>query len=494
MLDSAKEIRSLSIESVKHNIEWIASNLILEIRKETLKEDISSHLYYYKSCSAHKMYELSLAAIEFIEVGKLSAAANLIRATQETAAALHYVASTMFESLNIGNTTSIWACLEKLAVRAEEFRGFTPNSKTPEFNNSVEILKEILEEADLEEAHKLLSEVVHPNALGTTVFYTCIDNKTSLAHLGYKNFIKEEHDHQNGLRDICIISLKEALACFRASFINIQNYRGELDKHPPHNQKVPLSPWVEPNLFPFENNILSLSQEKPFLEFIRRFIKYLNATLVKELNLEIFKSGIPSRLLHYKSVMTHRIHELSVLALEKIEENKIIVAMCLIRTTMETASALKYIRKKMDNSLKEKDISILNKALNRAAYGVKNSLESFSNTEFLKSQHVNDFLRTQNKKFRMDHSFLCEFIHPTPIGITRFYTCLKHSNSSHLLNCSNCKQSNDNRSILRSWSKSLCIKALGNSLACFIEEEKIVHQNMMRLVEVCIQAVNRDQP
>jgi hypothetical protein len=138
MLDSAKEIRSLSIE-------WITSNLILEISKESLKEDISSHLYYYKSCSAHKMYELSLAAIAFVEVGKTIAAANLIRAAQETAAALHYVAWTMFESLNIENTTSIRTFLEKLAVRAEAFRGFTPNSKASEANDGVEILKQMLQ-------------------------------------------------------------------------------------------------------------------------------------------------------------------------------------------------------------------------------------------------------------------------------------------------------------------------------------------------------------
>jgi hypothetical protein len=161
---------------------------------------------------------------------------------------------------------------------------------------------------------------------------------------------------------------------------------------------------------------------------------------------------------------------------------------------METASALKYIQKKMDNSLREKDINILDGTLKKAAYGLKNPLESFSNNELLKSQHVNVFLKKQDEKFRMDYHFLCEFIHPAPIGITGFYTCLKHSNSSLLLNCSYCKQSTKNKDILRSRSKSLCIRALGDSLACFMEEEKIIQQNMMRLVEVCIQAINRNQP
>lgn len=480
MLDLAKETRSRNIESVKHNIKWIASSLLSEISKETLKEDISSHLYYYKNCSGHKIYELSSAALEFIEEGKTIAAANLIRAVQEAAAALHYLASAMLESLNIESTINIWTRLNELMAKE-----FNPSSQTPKINNNTENLKKIITEAGLEKEHNFLSEIVHPNSLGTTIFYSSINNETSLVHLGgHKNFIEEEmYDTQQTIRDICILSLKEALACFRASFMYIQNFREELDKYSSHNQDICLLPWLESNFFPFETNLLSLSRKKSSLEAIQQLIELSKITLVKQLNIEIFRAREPAQLLYYKSVMVHRSLELSVSALKKIEEDKIIVAMCLIRGTMETASALKYIKKKMDTSLQEKNISILSRALKKAGNGVKNSLEFLSNTELPKSQHVNDFLKEQNEEFRRDYNSLSDFIHPTLIGTTGLYTCLKHGNSSLLLSCSNCKQFDDNRSVLWSFSKDLCIRALGNSLFCFVKEEENIHQHLVRLAE-----------
>lgn len=161
MFDPAQETRFRSIKSIRHNIEWIASNLLLEINKETLKEDISSHFYYYKSCSARKIYELSLAAIEFIELGKTISAANCVRAVQETTAVLHYLVSAMFESLNADNTNNIWTCLNEMMVKE-----FKPSSQITKTNNNTENLKKIIKEAGLEQEHNFFSEIVHPNCYG----------------------------------------------------------------------------------------------------------------------------------------------------------------------------------------------------------------------------------------------------------------------------------------------------------------------------------------
>jgi hypothetical protein len=196
------------------------------------------------------MHELSLIAIDGIENNKIIVSINTTRAAMENTAVLNYISNMMHKSLEENNVNYIQEALKKWV--------YLPASCTHDD------LKEVLatQHPDFIKNYDFLSEFVHPNSLGVTVFYSNINQMSPLIKMGYNELNEQAIGFKNVARDICSIALKETLEDFILDFGNIGNYINDLNALSQEITKKPLKEDLEKFCTSTFNVMLMDSQQK----------------------------------------------------------------------------------------------------------------------------------------------------------------------------------------------------------------------------------------
>ena len=160
---------------------------------------------------------------------------------------------------------------------------------------------------------------------------------------------------------------------------------------------------------------------KQRLERISEILQMMRDKLVEELNRRMFSehSKITIKILVLREVLAKRIYELAQAAFNLFAENKIIPAIILTRSVVETSACLEYLYEGINSSLSDKSTEKLEKILMKMFIGTKND------PEVVDPIHLMDIIRKVDKKydgFLFSYEELSEFCHPNWAGCIGSYS------------------------------------------------------------------------
>jgi hypothetical protein len=162
-----------------------------------------------------------------------------------------------------------------------------------------------------------------------------------------------------------------------------------------------------------------------YLRRISEILTLMSVNLVNDLNLQIFSgySKIVIKILLLREVLTQRIFEIAQEAFNLFKENKIVPAIILTRSIVETSACIEYLYDSIDLSLKNNSTDKLEATLKKLFWGSKN------NTKILKEVvapiNIIEIIRKVDKKydgFLFSYEELSEFCHPNWSGCIGSYT------------------------------------------------------------------------
>lgn len=122
----------------------------------------------------------------------------------------------------------------------------------------------------------------------------------------------------------------------------------------------------------------------------------------------------------FKSVLLHRIYELSESAFLLFTQNHFIPGAILTRSVCETVAVLFYGYKKTNNSVKSKSPNGIGLFLHRALWGTRLENED-GLPKAIQVLTAIDHLDKAYKGVRNDYDFLCEIAHPNVAGTGMSY-------------------------------------------------------------------------
>ena len=136
------------------------------------------------------------------------------------------------------------------------------------------------------------------------------------------------------------------------------------------------------------------------------------------------KSKLPFKAVSFRELLIHRMSELSLVAVDLYECNKIIPAFIITRAVTETVAILFVFHKKLTQFFDSKDITQLNEFLNKAMLGSRDNSSHLDSYNVLTA--IENHIDKEFKGFKEEYYRLCEFTHPNWLGVLASYGRIDH--------------------------------------------------------------------
>ena len=168
-----------------------------------------------------------------------------------------------------------------------------------------------------------------------------------------------------------------------------------------------------------EDSKNKLSDKQRLLK-ARVFATNLLASLPTELSAAGFtsESKLPFKAASFRELLMHRMADLSLVAVDLYECNKIIPAFIITRAALETLAILFVFHKKLSQFIESKDSTQLDEFLNKAMLGSRDSSSHLDSYNVLTAI---DHIDKKFSGFREQYERLCEFSHPNWLGVLASY-------------------------------------------------------------------------
>ncbi len=131
-----------------------------------------------------------------------------------------------------------------------------------------------------------------------------------------------------------------------------------------------------------------------------------------------WKSKVPFKALSLREVLIHRIAELSMVAVDLFECNKLVPAFIITRAVVETVAMTYLFSQKNSEFLGSKDVKKLDEFLMKAMFGSRDSSTPLDSYNVLTAV---DKMDKEYNGFRKMYDWLCEFTHPNWSGVLGAY-------------------------------------------------------------------------
>lgn len=133
------------------------------------------------------------------------------------------------------------------------------------------------------------------------------------------------------------------------------------------------------------------------------------------------KSKLPFKLASFREVLIHRLGDLTDVAMELYESNRLVPAFVMTRGVVETAAMTYWLHKKTGEFLESKDENAYDEFLMKGMLGSKDGTTKHESYNILTAV---DHLDGEFKGFRDMYNTLCEFTHPNWSGVMGSYSKL----------------------------------------------------------------------
>ncbi len=131
-----------------------------------------------------------------------------------------------------------------------------------------------------------------------------------------------------------------------------------------------------------------------------------------------WKSKIPFKAVSLREVLIHRVSELSIVAVDLYDCNKLVSAFILTRAVIETVAMTYWLSQRIDEFLNSKDIQKLDEFLVKAMHGSRDGTSPIESYNVLTAV---DKMDKEYNGFREMYDWLCEFTHPNWSGVLGAY-------------------------------------------------------------------------
>ena len=131
-----------------------------------------------------------------------------------------------------------------------------------------------------------------------------------------------------------------------------------------------------------------------------------------------WKSKIPFKAISLREVLIHRVSELSMVAVDLYECNKLVPAFVITRSIVETVAMTYWLSKRVGEFLSSKDVQKLDEFLMRAMHGSRDGTTPLESYNVLTAV---DKMDKEYNGFRKMYDWLCEFTHPNWSGALGAY-------------------------------------------------------------------------
>lgn len=167
-------------------------------------------------------------------------------------------------------------------------------------------------------------------------------------------------------------------------------------------------------------NSKNKSSDKQLLLEARVFATNMLASLPTEVPAAglTLESKLPFKAVSFRELLIHRMADLSLVAVDLYECNKIIPAFIITRAATETVAILFVFHKKLSQFVDSKDITQLDEFLNKAMLGSRDSSSHLNSYNVLTAI---DHIDKKFSGFREQYERLCEFTHPNWLGVLASY-------------------------------------------------------------------------
>jgi hypothetical protein len=218
-----KSVASL-IDEIRNNLELLESSLPKRVDGWALSQmsKLPFKVLGYREALAWRMAELSRAAFEEFEKGRLAAAIVLTRAAVETSAALWYLCGKVEASVESAEIGDIDDYLMKMNMGIATDPPTDPDSGeavTPRpirIHNFLDRVEKDI--SGFNRQYGYLSEYSHPNWAGTVYLYSKLDKENGVADFG-QNIRKPD-----GAKIIGVGNLSVALLLFERSYNRVSDF------------------------------------------------------------------------------------------------------------------------------------------------------------------------------------------------------------------------------------------------------------------------------
>ncbi len=136
-----------------------------------------------------------------------------------------------------------------------------------------------------------------------------------------------------------------------------------------------------------------------------------------------WKSKIPFKAVSLREVLIHRVSELSMVAVDLYECNKLVPAFIITRAVVETVAMTYWLNQKVGEFFKTKDIQKLDEFLMKAMHGSRDDTTPIEPYNVLTAV---DKMDKKHNGFRKMYGWLCEFTHPNWSGVLGAYGKVDH--------------------------------------------------------------------
>jgi len=169
----------------------------------------------------------------------------------------------------------------------------------------------------------------------------------------------------------------------------------------------------------------SKKSEREYLLEARIFATNIFASLPQDVKAAAFtmKSKIPFKVTSLREVLVHRVAELSMVAVDLFECNKLVPAFVITRSVVETVALTCWLHQKVSEFLDSKDVEELDDFLMKAMLGSRNGTTPLESYNVLTAV---DHMNKEHKGFRKMFDSLCEFTHPNWSGVLGSYGRIDH--------------------------------------------------------------------
>lgn len=147
-----------------------------------------------------------------------------------------------------------------------------------------------------------------------------------------------------------------------------------------------------------------------------------------------WKSKIPFKAISLREVLIHRVGELSMVAVDLYECNKLVSAFVITRAIVETVAMTYWLSKRVGEFLNSKDVQKLDEFLMRAMHGSRDGTTPLESYNVLTAV---DKMDKEYNGFRKMYDWLCEFTHPNWSGALGAYGKINHEKYSLSLGSKN---------------------------------------------------------
>jgi hypothetical protein len=136
-----------------------------------------------------------------------------------------------------------------------------------------------------------------------------------------------------------------------------------------------------------------------------------------------WKSKIPFKAISLREVLIHRVGELSIVAVDLYECNKLGPAFVITRAIVETVAITYWLSQRVAQFLNSKDVQKLDEFLMRAMHGSRDATTPLESYNVLTAV---DKMDKEYNGFRKMYDWLCEFTHPNWSGALGAYGKINH--------------------------------------------------------------------